>query len=139
MSDSPLLATGFGRVTREVATRLARQPGIEVACLAWGHNGWPYDRQQFPFTLYPSSAASHGQDRFERAVDEWRPDVVVTLGEIWMTEWLHLHSTRPRFKWIAYVPIDGGPFYPPWERMLKDVDALMAMSHFGERIFQEGI
>src|SRR6266498_2360443 len=101
VSDSPLLATGFGRVTREVSTRLAQQPGIQVACLAWGYNGWPYNREHLPLVLYPSNAASHGQDNFERVIDEFKPDVVVTLGDIWMLEWLHLHAIRPRFKWIG--------------------------------------
>jgi len=35
--------------------------------------------------------------------------------------------------------MDGGPFYPPWEPMLKDVDELVAMSEFGRQVFQEGL
>jgi len=139
MSDSPLLATGFGRVTRELTTRLAREPGIELACLAWGYEGWPYSREQLPFALYPSNVATNGQDNFGSVIDEFRPDIVITLGEIWALEWLHVHPARPRFKWVGYFPLDGGPFYPPWERVLKDVDELVAMSEFGRQVFRDGL
>jgi glycosyltransferase involved in cell wall biosynthesis len=139
VSDSPLLGTGFGRVTREVTSRLATVPGIEVACLGWGYDGWPYDRTRFPVVIYPSRGASHGQENFERVVLEFKPDVVVTLAEIWMIDWLPAHPVRPRFKWIAYFPLDGGPFYPPWEPILKDADEVVAMSDFGCQIFQSGV
>lgn len=139
VSDSPLLGTGFGRVTREVTTRLARVPGLEVACLGWGYDGWPYDRARFPLAIYPSGGPTAGPENFQRVVAEFQPQVVITLGEIWMIEWLATHRARVRFKWIAYVPIDGGPFYPPWAAVLKDVDELVAMSHFGRRVLQAGL
>lgn len=139
VSDSPLLGSGFGRVTREITTRLAKVPGLEIACLGWSYDGWPYDRARFPFVIYPSPAASHGHENFERVIGEFNPDVVITLAEIWMIDWLSAHPTRPRFKWIGYFPLDGGPFYPPWEPLLKDVDELVAMSHFGQQIFQTGL
>ena len=124
ISDSPLLGTGFGRVTREITTRLAKIPGLQIACLGWSHDGWPYDRERFPFVIYPSQASTHGQDNFERVIGEFQPDVVITLAELWMIDWLQTHPTRPRFKWIGYFPMDGEPFYPPWEpiRCCDDTD-----------------
>jgi glycosyltransferase involved in cell wall biosynthesis len=139
MSDSPLVGSGFGRVTREITKRLATIAGLEIACLGWSYDGWPYDRTEFPFVIYPSRGASHGPENFERVVQDFRPHVVITLGEIWMLDWLHAHPIRPQFKWIGYFPLDGGPFYPPWEPMLKNVDELVAMSEFGRQIFQEGL
>jgi glycosyltransferase involved in cell wall biosynthesis len=139
MSDSPLLATGFGRVTREITRRLAQVPGLEVACLGWGYDGWPHNHEEFPVTIYPARSRAFGQDSFERVIHEFKPDVVITLAELWMIEWIHAHALRPRFKWIGYFPLDGGPFYPPWERVLKDVDEVVAMSTFGQRVFQEGV
>jgi len=139
VSDSPLLGTGFGRVTREVTSRLARVPGFEVACLGWGYDGWPYDRASFPAVIYPSQAPTDGQDTFEKVIHEFKPDVVITLAEIWMIDWLPAHPVRPRFKWIAYFPVDGGPFYPPWEPILKDADEVVAMSEFGREVFQSSV
>src|SRR5882672_2898722 len=90
-------------------------------------------------TIYPSRGPSHGAENFERVIDEFPPDVVISLGELWMIDWLHTHPARTRFKWIIYVPLDGGPFYPPWEPMLKDADELVAMSEFGRQILQSGL
>jgi glycosyltransferase involved in cell wall biosynthesis len=139
LSDSPLLATGFGRVSSEVVKRLARTPGMHVACVGVGYDGWPYGADRFPGRIYPSSGAGLGQDRFERVVDEFQPDVVITLLEIWMIDWLAVHPARGRFKWIAYLPLDGGPFYPPWEAVLKNADEVVAMSDFGREVFQSGV
>ncbi len=138
LSDSPLAATGFARVTREVAVRLSRMAGVEVACVGWGYDGWPYDREKFPLRIYPSSPSSFGQDSFERVVEEFQPDLVITLAEMWMVQWLQGHPTRHRFKWIAYFPIDGGPMYPPWEPILRDADEVVAMSAFGQAVLQTG-
>src|SRR5262249_2099128 len=99
-----------------------------------------YDRRQFPFAIYPSSrGGGHGSENFEHVVHEFKPHVVVTLGEIWMLEWLRTHPVRPKFKWIGYFPLDGHPFYPPWEPMLKDVDELVTLSQFGRDVIQEGL
>jgi len=139
VSDSPLVASGFGRVTRAVTERLARIPGIEVACLGWSHDGWPYDRSRYAPVIYPAAPHVHGRAQFDRALEELQPDVVITLAEIWMIDWLQSHPLRRRFKWIGYFPLDGGPFYPPWEPVLKDVDELVAMSEFGRGVFQSGV
>jgi len=139
VSDSPLVGSGFGRVTREITTRLAKVPGMEVACLGWSYDGWPYDRIRFPFAIYPSRGSSDGPENFERVINEFKPHVVITLGEIWMLDWLHTHPVRPQFKWIGYFALDGGPFYPPWEPMLKDVDELVTMSEFSREVFQQGL
>ena len=139
VSDSPLLGTGFGRVTRELTMRLAKVPGIEVACLGWSYDGWPYDRDRFPVLIYPSRASTHGQDNFDRVLEEFKPNLVITLGEIWMIDWLHAHPARPQFKWIGYFPVDGGPVYPPWEPILKNADEIVAMSEFGQQVLATGL
>ncbi|MBL9169696.1 MAG: glycosyltransferase family 4 protein [Verrucomicrobiales bacterium] len=89
--------------------------------------------------MYPSSAGSHGQDSFERAVNEFQPHLVISLGEIWMTQWIHTHSTRKGFKWISYVPVDAGPLYPPWESVLMGMDEIVCMSEFGRSVLKTGI
>jgi hypothetical protein len=89
--------------------------------------------------IYPSRPASEGPGNFERALNEFKPDVVITLGEIWMIDWLATHPARRQFKWIGYFPIDGGPFYPPWEPVLKDVDELVAISEFGREVLHAGL
>ena len=139
LSESPLLATGFGRATREITRRLAQCAGIELACCGWSYDGFPYESHQFPLRIYPAASGSFGQDTFERAVNHFRPHVVISLAEIWMVQWLASHPTRGQFKWLAYFPIDSGPLYPPWEGMLMSVDEIVVVSQFGVEVLKAGI
>lgn len=139
MSDAPFLGTGFGRVTKEIVGRLGKDVRFEIACLGWGYDGWPYDRETFPYTVFPSPEGKYSAGSFTRAAREFKPDVVILLGEIWMIDWIADHELRTNFKVITYIPADSGPFYPPWERFLSGVDKLVAMSEFGRQVFMSGI
>ncbi|MBL9171123.1 MAG: glycosyltransferase family 4 protein [Verrucomicrobiales bacterium] len=139
LSDCPLLATGFGRVTRELTIRLAKHPDLEIVCLGVGFDGWPYDQALYPIKVYPSLASTYGEDHFERVVNEFRPDVVITLGEMWMFQWMSTHPVRGQFRWIAYVPIDGAPLYEPWVPLIQGIDEVVTMSDFGRSVIQAGV
>ena len=139
LSESPLIASGFGRVSREIASRLARVPGMEVACLGWGHDGWPYEASEFPVRIYPAPTGGYGKETFERVVSEFQPDVVISLAEVWMTDWMHGHPCRGRFKWVGYIPLDSGPFYPPWIPMIQGLDGVVAMSEFGREVLRRAV
>ena len=138
ISDSPSFATGFGRVTREITQRLARHPGLEIACLAWGFQGNASASASQPIRLYPTAPGTCGQDDFEATVKDFSPDVVITLGELRMVEWLADHRLRGHFKWVGYIPLDGGPFYPPWEPVIAQMQEVIAMSEFGRGVLQSG-
>ncbi len=61
-----------------------------------------------------------------------KPEITMGPGDsILMIDWLPQHPCRPRFKWVAYVPLDAAPFYPPWEGLLRDMDEVVAMSQAG--------
>jgi hypothetical protein len=77
MSDTPTFFTGFGTVTREVLHRLS--PHYTVGCLGWGHDGWPYDRDVFPYDIYPTISGNFGRDTSPRVVQSFQPDVVVAF------------------------------------------------------------
>lgn len=138
VSDSPLLATGFGRVTFELTTRLGSVPGIEIACLGWGHDGWPVEPDRYPLRIYPGSHGNQTQG-FDRAIAEYRPDIVISLGEIWMMQWLSQHPARAQCRWVAYFPVDSGPLYPPWEPMLMGIDEIVTMADFGRAVIHASL
>ena len=139
MSDSPTLATGFGRVTREITRRLAAHPALDLGYVAWGHGGGTPSFAPSVAHLYPSAPGTFGQEVIATAVGDFKPDVVVSLGELRTLEWLARHPLRPAFKWVAYTPLDGGPFYPPWEPLLSGMDAVVAISEFGRGVLQSGL
>ena len=138
VSHSPLLETGFGRVTRELLNRLAMLGSIDVACLGLSAPGVGSPGADQRFKIYPGLLADCGQSVIEAAVNDFRPDLVVTLAELWMIAWLAQHPVRHQAKWLAYLPVDGGPFYPPWSSTLKETTGVVAMSRFGAEILKSG-
>jgi glycosyltransferase involved in cell wall biosynthesis len=72
-------------------------------------------------------------------VKEFKPDLLVTLGELRMIEWLAPHPLRAGIPWVAYVPVDGEPFYPPWRGLFEGMQEIVAMSDFGRRVLESGL
>jgi glycosyltransferase involved in cell wall biosynthesis len=136
MSDSPVFCTGFGTVTREVLRRLAARDHYEVACVAWGYEGWPYERHDIPYDLYPSVSPNLGRDTLPKALDHFKPDILVTLGDIWMVEWISELADRNGCRFFPYFPIDGAPLYPPWRAFVQSADVPITCSRFAQRLVE---
>lgn len=141
MSDTPTAFTGFATVTRELLGRLAVLGNYQVACVGWGYDGWPYDRQAFPYDIYPASMAQFGRDTLARAIQEFQPDIFICLGDLWMIEWIAGIPNQEQFKSLIYFPIDGEPLHPWWRTFLRQVDLPITYSHYAqglvERTFPE--
>jgi glycosyltransferase involved in cell wall biosynthesis len=137
MSDSPTLCTGFATVTREVLHRLAGKPGFEVAAVGWGYDGWPYDRAQIPYDIYPSQASTYGRDSAAAALDHFRPDILVSFGDLWMVDWVKDLPRSGPWRSVLYFPVDGWPFPPAWRPTVEAADAAVAYSGFGQALAQQ--
>jgi glycosyltransferase involved in cell wall biosynthesis len=137
MSDPPTFFTGFGTVTKEILTRLMRTDKYQIACLGWGYNGWPYDRQEIPFDIYPSYNPNLNRDTLLKVLEEYQPNILITLGDIWMVEWIVDLPNRLKFKFLPYFPIDGEPLYPPWSKFIRDADVPVTYSKFAQRLVQK--
>jgi glycosyltransferase involved in cell wall biosynthesis len=136
MSDCPILHTGQAVVLREVALGLHNSGKYEVVVFAWGYNGTPH---QFPFTMLPASARDFGRGGIpeagipglEQIVDRIKPDIVWTVADIWMVNYIAELKNRATFKWIAYTPIDGLPILDYWHPWFENVDQLVMETKFG--------
>jgi glycosyltransferase involved in cell wall biosynthesis len=129
VSETPTALTGFGTVTRELLRRLARLPSYEIAAVASGYTGWPYDRTWIPFELYPS--ASFGRDVLEKAIVHFRPTIVAAFGDPWMIDYLADFRLPPACRLVLYLPLDGEPFPAAWRRLIEAADAAVCCSHYG--------
>ncbi|HJQ37101.1 MAG TPA: glycosyltransferase family 4 protein [Thermoanaerobaculia bacterium] len=132
ISDSPLAFSGYGTVTREVLGRLSRL-GHEVACIGWSYQGWPYDRETIPYTIYPSDPRLFGRDVAARAIGEFLPDVVVAFGDLWAIDWVKELRLPHPYKLVVYFPVDGKRFPQASTAVLRAADAAVAYSLFGQR------
>jgi len=137
MSDSPTAFTGFGTATREILGRLARRPGFQVASIGWGYDGWPYDRSQIPYDIYPSRGQPFGKDAAARAIAEMHPDVLVSFGDLWMIDWIRELPRDAGCRSLIYFPIDGEPFPRAWREVVHTADVAVAYSRYGQRVTAE--
>lgn len=141
VGDSPTVDTGFGIVSRNLTTRLAKL-GHEIVVLGINHFGNPYDPIEFPFPIYPvdkgSSDNLYGYYKFWTIYDTIKPDVVFILNDPWI---IHEYINRKppnheglKCKTIGYYPTDAGPIKKEWMEMLNELDAQVCYSNYAEGV-----
>lgn len=137
MSDTPCRASGFGHVTSEICTRLARL-GHEILILGW----WSGDATTYlglevkPCPVSPTAAAS----AIAKYVSEFRPHYLITVGDIPWLSYVAAADIRKILswsgtRWCLYYPVDGtlpnGSLPKDWARVLSKADLAVTMSEFG--------
>ena len=137
MTDSPKLHTGFAGVGREVMTHLQRTGKYEIKCIGWFH------QETNEEVIYPIISTErdeqgrviqedkYGHRSFNKVVDEFKPDLVWTLGDHWMVDHVARVHNRKSFKWVMYCPIDGHPSPSKWKKTFEDADVLVAYGRYG--------
>jgi len=139
MSDSPTTFTGFATVTQELLGQFANLDKYHIACVGWGYNGWPYDRHQFPYDIYPSAIGQFGRDTLPQAIQEFQPDILITLADLWMINWIVDLPERKRLKYWGYFPIDGEPLHPSWASVIKAMDVVITYSTYAQQLVENAI
>jgi glycosyltransferase involved in cell wall biosynthesis len=147
LSDSPSCSSGFGRITRELAWRIAADPETaavwRVGCAGWGGVG----SRAFPFSEYHFGLRQdHEVCELPAIADDFAGEEPLTIMAIWDASrlgWLGRPSTlcadpglrewlltrRPR-KWI-YHPIDSVSESSVRGDILKGFDRVLAYTAFG--------
>ena len=147
LSDSPSCSSGFGRITRELAWRIATDPETNtrwrVGCAGWGGPGSRF----FPFPEYHFQLrAGHEVHELPEIADDFAGEEPLTIMAIWdasrlawlaapsracvhlgLREWLL--TRRPR-KWI-YHPIDSVSESSVRAEVLRGFDRVLAYTQFG--------
>jgi len=149
-SESPFIHTGFGTISRDICLRLTHMPEFELAFHAWYQP--PHPPPNLPLKIYPACRdidnfndmmASNdrqrrcGRENFDEVVEQFKPDVVVTLGDPWMVSYIPASKHRHSFNWIMYYPIDGLPLNEVMRYGIKQCDFPVAYSRFGQLASKE--
>lgn len=154
ISDSPTLYTGMGRVHRHVIDALVRD-GNEVLPCGW----FAYDTpslekikagEKVPPVIYnsngtevrvvalPKGSSMNCMYAVHDAVDLFRPDVVVTLGDHW--DFFYMHALKVKsefsFKWIGYLNVEHEETSEKWAALLRYCDALVVPTLFGQMVMK---
>ncbi len=135
MSDSFNSPSGFGQQTFHSVSRLTtgKNP-IHVDNIAWQFNGNPVLLNDY-WRVLPTSGR-FAVNVFPHHVKIYKPDLVITLADLWNVQYI-VNRRRPYdFKWLHWMPIDGEPLRGSikWVSSYNDIDVMVAMSDFGEEL-----
>ena len=90
--------------------------------------------------MYPKLFEPSGGDAASLVVQNWKPDIGVTLFDVWVGEGKNAYTPRePGWikdmlpYWIAYVPVDHDPIPYPILNQCALADRVVAMSRFGQK------
>ena len=126
ISHSPAVATGYGRVTRRLAHAFAEH-GHGVTVVGAGNSGDPHE---LPYLVLPWNNLDAGP--VVRAINDRDPDVMLTIGDPWMFDFLPSLSVGRALLWVAYFPLDGFPVPERWRNWIRAPNVPVVFSRFAE-------
>lgn len=139
-TDSPFLESGMGRVCRNILSVWNTIEGIELSCIGW-HQKEPALLGKIPVFPSPKSGQDFREDTVrhesaavEKAVKEIKPDLMITLGDIWDFIYMPQMQERYGFKWLGYYNVDSEPIrHEIYDRFCVPT-YLATTSGFGKRV-----
>jgi len=143
MTDSPKIDTGFGRVGREVWSYLSSTGKYEVNAIGWFHQE---SNREVPYPIFSTKKNPKGgitqEDKYAAQslpeyVEKLKPDLVWTLGDMWMIDHTKNLKDTSDFKWIGYFPIDGQPAPSKWGPVVDSMDYAVAYGAYGMEVIKQ--
>ncbi len=129
MMNAPWAPTGYGTQGKLLAKAL-QKAGHEVAIFAnYGLAGG--NLQMGGFRVYSPYHDAWGKDVLPAHMDHFKADYLITLMDVWVTDWLGDANKKGDIRWIPWFPIDHEPIP---ERVLEKIDGChtaLAYSAFG--------
>lgn len=127
------VATGYGRISMEVNTRLTRR-GYSIMAASVQYDGLlpaTGDGQTLPYHV----ASLVGKDWTQAAgnlIAAWQPDIVHVVQDATFAEALrNAPIDWSRCAFVVTTPVDGVPIYPKWTGTLRGADGTLSISQFG--------
>jgi glycosyltransferase involved in cell wall biosynthesis len=135
-SNATFAPTGYGTQTNLAAYGLLRS-GFDVRVAAnYGLEGAALGFNDL--VQYPRLFAEFGEDALKLIIDTWKPDVFVTLYDIWIGARSNHFGIGSWFaalhpRWIPWIPIDQYPIPDPVVDQAQKAYKCVAMSEFGRK------
>ncbi len=154
-SDSAALDTGMGVAHREICSRLYNTHKWNLASFGWFWKSgirsgckWSFPWKQYstddnrnPYGHPPNWNYNYNEPNGDwkesalyKVIEEFKPDVVIAIGDIWMCDYIYFLPNRHTFKLIHEVPIDGEPIPTSWVSLLRKADVPIVMSRYAEKV-----
>jgi len=135
LSVSPVAATGYGRETREIVSRLIDKYDItcvahEADVIVWGGKKWytmPNSKRVLTLVMTnPLVSMGSAIDILNMYIDRYKFDIIIAHWDAFALEFLN----SVKVPYLAYIPIDG-PMSESWAYYVRDAYRIIAYSKFG--------
>lgn len=150
--EASFLATGFSTYWNEVIRRLCKSDDMVVAEMgSYAHDDDPRC-QQVPWKFYPVAPArsnkqamqkyasrptnQFGEYRFDDVCLDFKPDIVLSITDWWMSEYVERSPLRHNFSWVQMPTIDGEPQRELWLDTYKRSDGILTYSNYGMNLLK---
>jgi len=138
MANAPWCTTGYGVQGKHLTPRL-KALGHDVAYFAfYGLQNGMLNIEGTP--IYPMGYAPWGEDILDAHMRSFRADVLITLMDVWVTDFFGDHAQRGGWAWLPWTPIDQEPVPQMVLDRLQGAHTVLPYSRWGESLLrQEGI
>ena len=143
VSDSARISSGFGRVVREIGTRLVKTGKYQIAQHGWFDNLGVHD---VPFKIFPTRRLpdgrpnpgdAYGSMSFDDVAVRYDPEIVLAVGDPCFINCVTKSSLAQRFRSIFYCPADGFPLDPSWKRVLEFPERLVLFGDWPRQLIKK--
>jgi glycosyltransferase involved in cell wall biosynthesis len=147
VTEASFHPTGYSVYTKEVLSRLCRNPNLEVAELACYASPEAEEIKKVPWKVYPnvpsadnselmqvynsSMSAKFGDLSFNSVLLDFQPDFVMDIRDWWMLEFEERSPFREFYNWAIMPTVDAEPQNTQWIDTYSTADAVFAYSEFG--------
>jgi glycosyltransferase involved in cell wall biosynthesis len=145
VTDSALIDSGYGKIAREVFSRLNSTKEFQISQLGW----WARESKHnvAPWNIYKTQVRdgqflaqdSYGQLSFDAYYEKERPDIVWSTGDPWMIDSISKSKYAGQFKHIYYMPIDYDMISPTIKRSILGVDKIVSYTQYGADVLRENL
>lgn len=147
VTEASFHPTGYSVYTKEVLSRLHKNPELEVAELACFTGPESPELQEVPWRVYPNVPPANNQEMmnvynasmsnkfgdfaFNNVLLDFQPDFVMDIRDWWMLEFEERSPFREFFNWAIMPTVDAEPQNIQWIDTYSSADAVFAYSEFG--------
>lgn len=136
--ESSHIKSGFGNYTREVLSRLHSTEKYDIAELSCYRT--PETIKTEPWKIYPvavlpnhpsyqyyasTTANEFGQWRFDFALLDWKPDIVIDIRDFWTFVYQENSPLREFYHWVVAPTYDSSPLKIGMLNLLSNVDTIL--------------
>lgn len=135
-SDCAYFPSGFGTQTCGILKSISDI--YNVYNIAWQHFGKPILFENFK--ILPGgpeyNTQYYGSVSMPQFMKERKPDLVCTLSDIQVLEYMPRAKLESKSKWLAYFPIDTHDWKREWVKLVKKCDYPVTYSKFGHNLLE---